>query len=93
MLTDIAALVHQSPLVSLVGPGGAGKTRCALQAGADMLDDWTDGVWLVELAKISDPSLVASVCAQALNIEETPNRTALETLLPFHSGQLRARRR
>ena len=101
VLSEVAALIEKSPLVTLVGPGGAGKTRCAVQVGAELLERWDDGVWLVELAKIVDPSLVASICVQALNVEEAPNRSALETLLPYLKRkklllileQLRARHR
>jgi predicted ATPase/class 3 adenylate cyclase len=83
VLADVAALVQQSALVTLVGPGGAGKTRCAIQAGAELLDGWIDGVWLAELAKIADPSLVASVIAQVLNVQETPSRPVIDSLIPF----------
>ncbi|MFN2462011.1 MAG: adenylate/guanylate cyclase domain-containing protein, partial [Candidatus Velthaea sp.] len=82
-LAEITELIKRSPLVTLVGTGGAGKTRCALQVGAELLDGSGDGVWLVELAPTSDPSLVASVIAQALNVQETPNRPMLETLLAY----------
>jgi len=83
VLANIATLVARSPLVTLVGTGGAGKTRCAVQAGADMFDGSGDGVWLVELAPLSDPSLVASAVAQALGVQETPSRPLLETLLAY----------
>ena len=83
VLPEIAALIAKSPLVTLVGPGGAGKTRCAVQVGAELLDGWDDGVWLVEFAKIADPSLVASICAQALSVQESADRSALETLIPY----------
>jgi len=83
VLAEIAALVQHWPLVTLVGAGGAGKTRCALQVGAEILDGSGEGVWLVELAPTADPSLVASVIAQALSVQETPNRPMLETLLVY----------
>ena len=83
VLADVGALVQRSALVTLLGPGGAGKTRCAVQAGAELLDGWVDGVWLAELANIADPSLVASVIAQVLNVQETPSRTVIDSLIPF----------
>jgi predicted ATPase/class 3 adenylate cyclase len=57
-------------LVTLTGIGGCGKTRLALQAAADALDAYPDGVWLVELAPLSEPSLVEQQLATVLGIRE-----------------------
>jgi predicted ATPase/class 3 adenylate cyclase len=83
VMADLAALIETHPLVTLVGTGGAGKTRCAIQIGADLLDGSGDGVWLVELAPISDPKLVANAVAQALGVQERPNRPILDTLVAY----------
>ncbi|HYL26460.1 MAG TPA: NB-ARC domain-containing protein, partial [Candidatus Nitrosotalea sp.] len=80
-LAQIEHLVEEHRLVTLVGSGGAGKTRCAIQAGADRLERYDDGVWLVEFAKISDPSLVPSAIAQALGLRESPSRRLEETIV------------
>jgi predicted ATPase/class 3 adenylate cyclase len=58
-------------LVTLTGPGGTGKTRLALQIAAELLDTFADGVWLVNLAPISDPDLVLSAIGQSLGLKET----------------------
>ena len=58
-----------SRLVTLTGPGGTGKTRLGLQVAADLLDQFADGVFFVELAPISDPALVVSTIAQALGVQ------------------------
>lgn len=79
-LAQLHTLVHDHRLVSLVGAGGAGKTRCAIAVGAESLEQFRDGVWLVELAAISDPQLVPAETARTLGIRETPNRP-LETAL------------
>ena len=67
-------------LVTLTGPGGTGKTRLALQTAAELLDDFKDGVWFVNLAPISDPNLVAATVAQTLGIKENAGRSLLDQL-------------
>lgn len=83
VIGDVAALIEKSALVTLVGAGGAGKTRCAIQIGAELLDGSGDGVWLAELAPISDPRLVANVVAQTLHVQPQPDRAVTETLLAY----------
>ncbi len=77
----LKALLLEHRLVTLVASGGAGKTRCAIQAGAEMLDAYADGVWLVELAPISRLAPVAAAVAQALGVRESPDAALLDTLL------------
>jgi len=57
-------------LVTLTGPGGIGKTRLALQAAAELLDDFRDGVYFVPLATLHDPDLVPAALAQVLGVKE-----------------------
>jgi predicted ATPase/class 3 adenylate cyclase len=79
-LSDVRALVGSSRLVTLTGAGGAGKTRLGLQAAAELLDGPGDGVWLAELATVTDPDAVAAAIAGALRIPAQPGRPALDTL-------------
>ena len=67
-LTEILTMLDQQRLLTLTGPGGSGKTRLALQAARQTLAHFPDGVWLVELAPLSDPLLVASAVAAAVGI-------------------------
>jgi predicted ATPase len=67
-------------LVTLTGPGGTGKTRLAFQVAAELLDDFPDGVWFVNLAPYSDPRLVAIALAQTLGVKETGRRPLIEDL-------------
>lgn len=67
-------------LLTLTGPGGTGKTRLSLQAAADLLDDFTDGVFFVPLALVGDPALVAPTIAHTLNVNEVGGKPLLELL-------------
>jgi len=80
-LAAVRGLLGTTRLLTLTGSGGAGKTRLALQVGADVLDEYADGVWLVELAAVTDERLVPQVAATALGLREEPGRPIVETLL------------
>jgi predicted ATPase len=73
--------VASSRLVTLTGAGGCGKTRLSIQLAAELLDGSGDGVWLVELAAVSDENAVAPAICQALAITPQPGQPALDTLL------------
>lgn len=70
-LKEVKSLLGKHRLLTLLGTGGVGKTRLALQTAADLLDIYPDGVWFVELAPITDPALVSGVIAKALGIGQT----------------------
>ena len=66
VVKEIVDLFASTPLVSIVGTGGAGKTRVAVAVGTALLDSFADGVWFVDLSPISDPALVPQALAAAL---------------------------
>jgi predicted ATPase/class 3 adenylate cyclase len=74
-------------LVTLTGPGGTGKTRLALAAAAELLDHFPDGAWMVDLAPLSDPTLVLPTIAATLNVRETGAQSARDTLGAFLSSK------
>ena len=86
-VAQIKRLLQRHRLVTLVGTGGGGKTRCAIQVGADLLESFGDGVWLVDLAPISDASLVTAEIARAIGVREVPNRPLLDALLAYCKRQ------
>jgi predicted ATPase len=73
--------VRSARLVTLVGAGGMGKTRLAVEAARFVVDRYTDGVRFVELAAVRDPSLMPQLVAAALPVREQPGRTLVDTLV------------
>ena len=65
-------------LVTLTGPGGAGKTRLAVEIGRTILADTPDGVWMVELAPVNDPQIVADVVCSSIGVAVADGRMAIE---------------
>ncbi|HEV3292010.1 MAG TPA: adenylate/guanylate cyclase domain-containing protein, partial [Streptosporangiaceae bacterium] len=86
-VSEVRALVETCRLVTLTGAGGAGKTRLGLQVAAELLDGSGDGVWLTELAAVSDQDAVAAAISEALQIAARPGRPVLETLLDALAAQ------
>jgi predicted ATPase/class 3 adenylate cyclase len=79
-LADVAGLVRRTRLVTLCGTGGIGKTRLSLHAAAEVLSDFADGAWLVELAPIADATLVPFTVASVLGVKEQAGRPIVEAL-------------
>jgi transcriptional regulator with XRE-family HTH domain len=77
---EVAALLKERRLVTVTGPGGAGKTRLAGQVAGQVAGRYADGVWLAELAAVRDPALVASVVAVALGVREQPGVPAADAV-------------
>ena len=88
-LAAVDALLRPGGVLTLVGPGGVGKTRLAVEAARAQLDRWPDGVWLVELQAVGDPESVAGTVLERLGIAEQAGRPALDTLVDVLAGQRR----
>jgi predicted ATPase/class 3 adenylate cyclase len=80
-LVEIAEVFDDARVVTLTGVGGVGKTRLAVQVGAELLPRFGDGVWLCELGPIADRSLVPEVVAAALNVQQRPGLSPAESIL------------
>ncbi len=80
-IADVKGLVGAHPLVTIVGIGGSGKTRLALQVAADLLAGYTHGAWLVELAPVTDSKQVPEAVAAALGVREYPGFSLRASLL------------
>ncbi len=82
-LGELAELLDKHRLVTLHGSGGIGKTRLALQTGAEMLDEYHDGVWFADLAALRYPDLAASVVSKALGVSQSENRGIDESIVTW----------
>lgn len=82
-LAQIRSLWSQTRLVTLTGPGGIGKTRLALHIAAEVLREYEDGVWLIELAPLSDPGLVPQTVAATLGIRDYRHRSIQDALAEY----------
>jgi predicted ATPase/class 3 adenylate cyclase len=80
-LAEVIGLIEENRLVTLTGVGGVGKTRLAVQAAAESAEGFADGVFLVELAAIEDPSLLIRAVAGSVGLIEQPTRPLLDTML------------
>ena len=84
-ITTITDLIDQNRLIMLTGVGGIGKTNLCLEVGRLIFKTFPDGVWLVELAPITDPALVPQTAAHTLGVRVTSDRPVFEVLLEFLS--------
>jgi predicted ATPase/class 3 adenylate cyclase/DNA-binding CsgD family transcriptional regulator len=82
-IAHVRDLVIKNRLVTLTGAGGVGKTRMAIQVAGQFSADFSDGVWYVDLAPITDPDLVPITTARALGLPEQPGRSTVDTLRRF----------
>jgi predicted ATPase/class 3 adenylate cyclase/DNA-binding CsgD family transcriptional regulator len=88
-MAEVKDLLREASLVTLVGSGGCGKTRLAVQVAAEVLDDYPDGAWLADLAAVSEPGAVATQVASVFALKEGPGMTAADALATY-LGQKRA---
>jgi len=86
-ISALAKLVSDSPLVTLTGPAGVGKTRLALEVGEEIHDEFPDGVWFCELAPVGDQSAVGHAVATALGVPPQQGMTAVESIIDALRGR------
>lgn len=86
-LAETKSLLAGTPLLTLTGPGGTGKTRMGLQLSADVLADFRDGAWLVELAPLADPEYVVPALAGVFDVREVPGRSLKLQVIDYLRGK------
>ncbi len=79
-IAEVKQRLAAQRLLTLTGSGGCGKTRLAIRVASDLLDEYADGVWLIEFAPITDAALVPRVIASTLGVFEQGGHTLIETL-------------
>ena len=82
-LEQIKKRLEKNRLVTLTGSGGVGKTRLSIQVASELLDEYLHGVWLVELAPVTNPSLVVQTVCTALDVTPQVNMPAFNVLMEY----------
>ncbi len=77
-IDEIRRLLRSSRLLTLTGAGGCGKTRLALRMAADVSELYVDGVWLIDLAALTEPELVPQSVAQTVGVRDVPGRAVMD---------------
>jgi predicted ATPase/class 3 adenylate cyclase len=79
-IAEVRRLLSRTRLLTLTGAGGTGKTRLALQVASEALTEYRDGAFFADLSSVTDPALVPSVVAKALDVPEVPGRPILDVV-------------
>jgi predicted ATPase/class 3 adenylate cyclase len=82
-IAEITGLLNSTRLVTLTGSGGTGKTRLAQEVGAEELSSFANGVWLIELAPLSDPAQIIPALAQVFGLQELPFNPLANLVLDY----------
>jgi predicted ATPase/class 3 adenylate cyclase len=82
-IAEIKQELKSHRLVTLTGPGGTGKTRLSLQVAADLLDQFHNGIWFIELAPLTDPDLIPQTILSAIGIPEQSGKPPIEVLKEY----------
>jgi DNA-binding SARP family transcriptional activator len=82
-MVEAERLIRMTRLLTLAGAGGSGKTRLALEVARELIGVYPDGVWMAELAPLSEPGLVAQEVAAVLDVTERPGESLFDTLADF----------
>jgi predicted ATPase/class 3 adenylate cyclase len=82
-LAETTKRLAEARLLTLIGPGGTGKTRLSIKLGDDQLALYPDGVWLIELAPLADPALIMQTIASVFGLRESPDRPLVEQVTDY----------
>jgi len=82
-LIEAKKRLNEAKLLTLIGPGGTGKTRLSVQLGGDQLALYPDGVWMIELAPLADPALITQTIASVFGLRESPDRPLIDQITDY----------
>jgi predicted ATPase len=88
-LAELEDLLKAHQLVTLTGVGGVGKTRLALEVGTRLADNFSDGIWVFELAAVGDPAAVPDAVASVLGIIQQPGMSVADSVAAASEGRSR----
>jgi predicted ATPase len=88
-VADVVAALREHRLVTLTGMGGVGKTRLSLEVAEHMTNEFPDGVWVFELAAVTDPSAVPDAVASALGVNQQPGKSVIDSVAAAQDGRVR----
>ncbi len=86
-IADAKRILAGSPLLTLTGPGGVGKTRLAIEVGSELLEEYEDGVWFVDFGPLTDPAFVDQAIASALGVVDRPGQPILDSIVDHLKGR------
>ncbi|HJR80740.1 MAG TPA: adenylate/guanylate cyclase domain-containing protein, partial [Anaerolineales bacterium] len=86
-LREAQKLLSSTRILTFIGPGGTGKTRLSLQAAAEQIPEFKDGVWLIELAQLTDSTYVLSAIASVFHLRELPGIPLIDTATDYLRGK------
>ena len=82
-ILKVKSTIEKTNLLTLTGSGGSGKTRLALQVGADLIDEYENGVWLIDLAPLTEETLLIQTVLNTFNVIENPLKNSEEILIEY----------
>ena len=85
--TEVKRLLSRTRILTLLGVGGIGKTRLALQLASELMDAYPDGVWFADLAPIADPALVPDALSHVWGVHEDAHHSLIRALCSFVQGR------
>lgn len=88
-VADVVAAVRGHRLVTLTGMGGVGKTRLSIEVAEHLINEFPDGVWVFELAAVTDPAAIPDAVASALGITQQPGRSVTDSVAAALEGRVR----